>query len=354
MAASAHENNYLNHTDLAEFRGELADCKVRNGGNCPQDTLNQITEKYATISFKRDVTLARCIADPSCDHSGLISETVYNDQTAMGEANLLLNEVEYIPAVVEQMIFPNPVVVDTYKQSFQEEFRWKSSHCARPSSDACSAQYAEMSLDRANNILNASSAISLIMGGGAAINVVLSRGLGKQLVSSCSRHIICKASLLTINAASTAADIAECTGGNAVACGTLLVPGPSGVRITKGPKSNNLDKINGGATNNVTEASVQDKLERYLLNVDHPVGGSKATWFQQALGFNKTNISDLAVQIKFDPKTAVQTTTTEFGTKFNQVIPIIGANGKTIDVTFGWIQNGAGEIKLVTGIPTSK
>lgn len=102
-----------------------------------------------------------------------------------------------------------------------------------------------------------------------------------------------------------------------------------------------------------TRASVNDKLMRYLLNPNHPVGGSKAAWFEQALGFTRTNMSALANQIRFDPATAVQTAITQFGTKFNQVIPIAGANGRVIDVTFAWIRNNDGIMRLVTAIPGS-
>jgi hypothetical protein len=103
-----------------------------------------------------------------------------------------------------------------------------------------------------------------------------------------------------------------------------------------------------------TEASVADKLERYLLNPDHPVGGPKANWFQQALGFTKENAADLATQIKFNEAAATVTGVTEHGTKFNQVITIIGANGKSIDVTFAWIRNNDGVVRLVTSIPTPR
>ena len=101
-----------------------------------------------------------------------------------------------------------------------------------------------------------------------------------------------------------------------------------------------------------TAASVNDKLARYLLNPSHPVGGAKAKWFEQALGFTQSNSSALAKQIVFDASKAVQTGVTQYGTKFNQVIPITAANGKVIDVTIAWIRNNDGVVRLVTGIPT--
>jgi hypothetical protein len=103
-----------------------------------------------------------------------------------------------------------------------------------------------------------------------------------------------------------------------------------------------------------TAESVTDKLQRYLLNPDHPVGGSKAKWFEQALGYTKDNLGDLAKQIVFDPTKAVETGVTQYGTMYNQVITITGANGKQIDVTFAWIKNLDGIVRLVTAIPTDK
>jgi hypothetical protein len=108
-------------------------------------------------------------------------------------------------------------------------------------------------------------------------------------------------------------------------------------------------------TVNLTRQSVNDKLARYLLNMEHPVGGSKAKWFKKALGFTKDNMDDLAKQIVFDSNKAVQTGITEYGTKFNQTISINGANGKVIDVTFAWMKSVKDDIvRLVTAIPTKK
>jgi len=104
----------------------------------------------------------------------------------------------------------------------------------------------------------------------------------------------------------------------------------------------------------LSQESVVDKLDRYLLNSEHPVGGSKAKWFEQALGFTKGNSADLAKQIVFNPNTAVETATTEFGVKYNQTITIVGANGRTIDVVFAWIKNNDGVVRLVTSLPTKK
>ncbi len=113
------------------------------------------------------------------------------------------------------------------------------------------------------------------------------------------------------------------------------------------------DVIEG--TVNLTRQSVDDKLALYLLNMEHPVGGSKAKWFKEALGFTQDNIDDLAKQITFDPTKAVQTGVSEYGTKFNQTISITGANGNVIDVTFAWMKSVEDDVvRLVTAIPTKK
>lgn len=100
-----------------------------------------------------------------------------------------------------------------------------------------------------------------------------------------------------------------------------------------------------------TRESVDDKLARYLLNPDHPVGGSKARWFEEALGYTRANADDLAKQLTFDPTKAVQTAVTEHGTKFNQIIDVVGANGRTIPVKVAWIRNNDGVVRIVTAVP---
>lgn len=100
-----------------------------------------------------------------------------------------------------------------------------------------------------------------------------------------------------------------------------------------------------------TAESVVDKLTRYLLNPNHTRGSTMATWYEKALGFSQENIGDLAKQIVFDPKTAYVTEVTQFGTKYNQIISITGANGKVVDIVAAWIKLADGTIKLVTTVP---
>jgi hypothetical protein len=104
----------------------------------------------------------------------------------------------------------------------------------------------------------------------------------------------------------------------------------------------------------VTRESVDDKLARYLLNMEHPRGGSKAKWFKEALGFTKANADDLAKQVVFDIKKAVQTGKNDQGILFKQMIDIKGANGRVINTQFNFIKLKSGDVKLVGAIPATK
>ncbi|TPV33547.1 DUF6883 domain-containing protein [Pantoea anthophila] len=137
------------------------------------------------------------------------------------------------------------------------------------------------------------------------------------------------------------------------AVGTSAAGIAAGVGKNK-PNTGESAVKNGVKNASETQTSVDSKLTNYLLAKDHPVGGSKAEWFDKALGFNQGNSSDLAKQIVFEPSKAVKTAETQHGVKYDQVISITGANGRTIDVKFGWIKNNDGIVRLVTAIPAKK
>jgi hypothetical protein len=59
----------------------------------------------------------------------------------------------------------------------------------------------------------------------------------------------------------------------------------------------------------------------------------------------------LAKQLVFDESKAVKTAATPYGTKFNQTINVVGANGKTIPVKTAWIRGSDGVARLVTAVP---
>ncbi|WP_199141897.1 DUF6883 domain-containing protein [Pedobacter sp. ASV12] len=101
----------------------------------------------------------------------------------------------------------------------------------------------------------------------------------------------------------------------------------------------------------LSRLSVEEKLAGYLLNAEHAVGASKAKWFQQALGYTQVNSAGLAKQLVFDSSKAVQTAVTQYGTKFNQVIKVTGANGRIIEVMTAWIKNNDNVVRLITAFP---
>ena len=101
-----------------------------------------------------------------------------------------------------------------------------------------------------------------------------------------------------------------------------------------------------------TNASIYKKLDTYLLNANHIDGKSKAKFFKEVLGYDRNNINKLAKQIKFNQKTATKKSTNQYGTKYQQIIRIEGANGRLVDVKFVWIRNKDGVARLVTGVPS--
>jgi filamentous hemagglutinin len=135
---------------------------------------------------------------------------------------------------------------------------------------------------------------------------------------------------------------------------TAAVPAVKGVAgaakggITTGTAVNVANNIGFDISN------LESKLSGYLLNPAHPQNQAKATWFSQALGFDQSNWQSLAAQLRFNPATAVPTKITQYGQTFEQIIPITGANGKTIGVPFVFMKDNSGTVRLVTGIPAKK
>jgi hypothetical protein len=97
--------------------------------------------------------------------------------------------------------------------------------------------------------------------------------------------------------------------------------------------------------------NLEDKLKRYLLEPEHPENQGKAVWFQKALGFDRNNWQDLASQLHFDESKAIFQKTTPWGNRYSQHIPIIGPNGRTIDVEFIFQKDENGHVTLITGMP---
>ncbi|SMN16434.1 hypothetical protein CRYPA_230 [uncultured Candidatus Thioglobus sp.] len=146
-------------------------------------------------------------------------------------------------------------------------------------------------------------------------------------------------------------DAADKAGAEALVAYLSLMPVGQGVNlILQGGKEiikrfgvDGLKKVVGKFTQlKKTNVSVYKKLDTYLLDKTHKDNKGKADFFKKALGFDRSNIDKLAKQIKFNPKTATQKSTTQYGTKYEQIIKIKGANGRLIDAKDG-------VMRLVTG-----
>ncbi|MGH8065855.1 MAG: DUF6883 domain-containing protein [Candidatus Entotheonellia bacterium] len=90
---------------------------------------------------------------------------------------------------------------------------------------------------------------------------------------------------------------------------------------------------------NYEEAVIEDsKFVSYALNPQSDRGQHKARVFESALGFNLSNWERLKQAIldalPFWPATLTSETT--FGKKYEIVVPITGANGRTVDVITVW------------------
>jgi len=75
---------------------------------------------------------------------------------------------------------------------------------------------------------------------------------------------------------------------------------------------------------------------------------------RQVARFDQSNWKSLSAQLYFDVETATATKTNEYGRTYEQVIPILGANGRTINTKFVFMQDNSGTVRLVTGIPSDK
>ena len=92
-----------------------------------------------------------------------------------------------------------------------------------------------------------------------------------------------------------------------------------------------------------------EKFTRYAL--DPEKDADKAIAFDHALGYNKNNVSKLIEQIygnlsKFPAK---EKSDLGYGMRYEVVMDIVGANGKTAKVLTEWIDDVSnGEMRLTT------
>lgn len=109
---------------------------------------------------------------------------------------------------------------------------------------------------------------------------------------------------------------------------------------------------------NPLEADLPEaKFIRYLLDPNHPKGGSKARFFNSALGIDQRDWRYLAAQLHDGLKHAalkdlgVKSWNGGTGVTFNAVIPVRGLNGRTIDIDSNWIMEPGMQPRLSTAVP---
>ncbi|MBX9574296.1 MAG: hypothetical protein K2X07_01505 [Caulobacteraceae bacterium] len=138
-----------------------------------------------------------------------------------------------------------------------------------------------------------------------------------------------------------------------VAAGLARGPRPAGaskfeILVTEDP-SNPLEA-------NLPEA----KFIRYLLNPNHPKGGSKAKFFSDVLGIRQQDWRYLAAQFHEGLRSAnlddlgVKHFESGFGISFNATLPILGLNGATAQVETNWIFEPGQQPRLSTAFPAQR
>jgi hypothetical protein len=90
---------------------------------------------------------------------------------------------------------------------------------------------------------------------------------------------------------------------------------------------------------NWEEAVIEDsKFVSYALDPQSGRGQHKAQVFESVLGFNLSNWEQLkqAILDALPSRSATLTSETVFGRKYEVVVPITGANGRTVEMITIW------------------
>ena len=101
------------------------------------------------------------------------------------------------------------------------------------------------------------------------------------------------------------------------------------------------------------------KTEGYLLNENHPTGGSKAKFMKEVLGYSKedSKLFHNNVVSAIKDKVPSKTETTKYGTKHTYHTNLIGKNGSEVSANVVVIiqkDNGRTTYKIVTVYPDKK
>lgn len=98
------------------------------------------------------------------------------------------------------------------------------------------------------------------------------------------------------------------------------------------------------------------KVRDYLLSEAHPVGRFKAEFFK-ALGFRQDRWQELerALRVHAEQHEAGAVGRSEYGTKYEEVGPLVGPEGRTAEVLVAWIvRTGENVPRLITAQPARK
>jgi len=126
---------------------------------------------------------------------------------------------------------------------------------------------------------------------------------------------------------------------------------------TKGAISHSKDKAPISKSGNVRYS--KKKTEGYLLNTEHKVGGSKAKFMKEVLGYDKkdSKLFHKNVVAAIIGKKPNDTKTTEFGLKHTYNVKLIGKSGKSVKANVTIViqkDKGRKTYKLVTVYPDKK
>jgi len=86
-------------------------------------------------------------------------------------------------------------------------------------------------------------------------------------------------------------------------------------------------------------AFIPEKLTRYSMDENHPRGKNKARVWKSALGMDKSHADEVERQImeSLAGRPAFRDMADRHGERFTVMVPVTGPNGRTVDVTTGWI-----------------
>jgi hypothetical protein len=103
--------------------------------------------------------------------------------------------------------------------------------------------------------------------------------------------------------------------------------------------------------NSINASTIQEKIQGYFLNSNHPVGKHKAKVLNSVLGYHYENWVELSDKIFNAVQTSLvsEIKTTEYGTKYKVPITIVGKKNKSMILNTVWqIDNNSNIPRFIT------